>query len=562
MKLKTKLTLTLLGAGASAQAFTLESSLLTGIGSGEVVSYAGSTLAFTDNPNGGVSMYQIGNDYSFNSLVNVDFANYTYTDFTYDSVTSVAYDARGFGFAAIQGSVGAEGRLGVFDSTGSILGMYTVGNNPDMVKVSGNRVLVANEGEFGASGVFTGAADTAGSISYFDFSGATGAGNIIASMGAETQVGFSGFNDAALNTAGIRRHANDYAADESYKNLEPEYVAVAGDKAFVTLQENNAIAIVDLNTNSVEDIVDLGTHVVTIDGSDKNGVAIDDVVKGMVMPDSIETVEINGKTYVIVGSEGDARGDDADIDRAKSFIPAAGLGAPGDANEDGIDDAFAASNPDGLTTDLGDSTGIGRLDILLAESDTDSDGDIDDIVTLSDRGVTILEYTGGTLVEVDHLEGIEAFLASKDPSRHNANDGGDPGEADKRSDNKGPELEALAVTEINGKTVAAVAGERQGGIVLLDISTPDNTSIISDFYVNGNPDGLVSPETMQFAEIDGETVLIVGYEGIFDGEPSDITGGLGIYSIDPSAVPEPSAFAAIFGLSALAFTAARRKRQR
>lgn len=569
MKLKTTLTLSLLGASASAQAFTLENSILTGIGSGEVVSYAGSTLAFTDNPNGGVSMYQIDSSYNFNSLVSVDFSSHSYTGgFTFDSVTSVAYDARGFGFAAIQGSVGAQGRLGVFNSAGAILGMYDVGNNPDMVKLSGNRVLIANEGEFGASGTFTGAADTAGSVSYFDFSGATGAGDIIASMSTETQVGFNSFNDAALNSAGIRRHADDYAANESYKNLEPEYVAVAGDKAFVTLQENNAIAIVDLNTDTVEDIVDLGTHVVTVDANDQNGIAIDDTVKGMVMPDSIETFEVGGKTYVVVASEGDARGDDADIFDGRvgstladgGVVPDTGngeLAAPGDVNADGIDDAFASSNPDVLTTDLDKTTGIGRAKAILQSSDTDGDGDLDDIIMLSDRGVTVYEYTGGTLVEVDHLEGIEAFLAAEDPTRHNANDGGVPAEADKRSDDKGPELEALAVAEINGTMVAAVAAERQGGIVLIDISTPDDTSIFADLYVNGEPDSLISPETMQFAEIDGETVLIVGFEG-----ETGVQGGLGIYSINPNAVPEPSAFAAIFGLSALAFTAARRRRKR
>lgn len=55
-------------------------------------------------------------------------------------------------------------------------------------------------------------------------------------------------------------------------------------------------------------------------------------------------------------------------------------------------------------------------------------------------------------------------------------------------------------------------------------------------------------------------MLIVGHEGIFDDEPSDITGGIGIYSIDPSAVPEPTVFAAIFDLCAVAFVGCCRKR--
>ena len=228
-------------------------------------------------------------------------------------MTSVSYAARGFGFAAIQGSNSAQGRLGLFDSTGTILGIYAVGNNPDMVRIFDDRVFIANEGEFGASGSYTGAKDTAGSISYFSFSGATDANDVHLNFSSETQIDFSSFTDVALDTAGIRRHANDYAVNESYKNLEPKYVAVSRNTVFVTLQENNAIAIIDLNTNTVVNIVDLGTHVVTVDANDKNGIKIDDRVKGMVMPDSIEVFEINGKTYFIVASEGDARGDDNDI---------------------------------------------------------------------------------------------------------------------------------------------------------------------------------------------------------------------------------------------------------
>ena len=132
--------------------------------------------------------------------------------------------------------------------------------------------------------------------------------------------------------------------------------------------------------------------------------------------------------------------------------------APGDANADGIDDAFAANNPDGLTISLDGIKGISRAKAILRNSDTDGDGDLDDIIMLSDRGVTAYEYTRGTLVEVDHLEGIEAFFASQYKRRHNAND-------------------------------------------------------------------LISPETMQFIDVNEEKVLLVGFEG-----DTGISGGIGIYS--------------------------------
>lgn len=527
----------------SAQSLQFLSSNILGEGAGEVVSYTDGTLAVTNNPAGGVSLFSIDNSGSFNSQVDVNFSGYgSYTGgFVFDSVTSVAIDSRGFGFAAIQGAT-AAGKMGVFNtSTGAILGTYDVGNNPDMVRVAGNRALFANEGEFGASGTFTGATDTAGSVSYFDYTGATNAANVISSLSTETQVGFSSFTDAALNSAGIRRHATDYSADQSYNNLEPEYIAVSGNKAFVTLQENNAIAVINLDTNTVESINDLGIATVTVDASDKNGVAVDDVVKGLVMPDTVEIFETGGKTYVVVGSEGDARGDDADIERAGDYGT-------------GLDATFAGTNPDGLTIDLDDNTGVGRVDIVLDLSDPDSDNDIDDIITLSSRSVHVYEYVGGAtgLTEVDMLE-VEAILAALDPARHNSNDGGLPGEVDKRSDNKGHELEALDVAEIDGQLIAAVAGERSGAIFLVDLSDPENVSFITGSYENGQPrtPSLISPETMQFATLDGEDILIVGFEG-----ESGVAGGVGIYRV----VPEPSAYAALAGLVALGLVAARRRR--
>lgn len=42
------------------------------------------------------------------------------------------------------------------------------------------------------------------------------------------------------------------------QDLEPEYVATDHNKAYVTLQKNNAIAIINIDDASVEKIVGLG----------------------------------------------------------------------------------------------------------------------------------------------------------------------------------------------------------------------------------------------------------------------------------------------------------------
>ena len=160
-----------------------------------------------------------------------------------------------------------------------------------------------------------------------------------------------------------------------------------------------------------------------------------------------------------------------------------------------------------LTTDLDDNSGIGRVDIIVLDlSDPDGDGDIDDIITPSSRDVSVYEYVGGAtgLTKVDNLE-VEAILSVLDPARHNSNDGGLPGSSTSAPINKGHELEALDVAEIDGQLLAAVAGGRSGAIFLVDLSDPENLAFITGSYENGQPIDLISPETMQFATLMGKT---------------------------------------------------------
>ena len=76
------------------------------------------------------------------------------------------------------------------------------------------------------------------SINNFDFS----AGNLAAGVAPKLD---------ALRV----REANE---GNEFIDVEPEYVTVQGNKAFVSLQENNAVAIFDFNTNKWTDIQDLG----------------------------------------------------------------------------------------------------------------------------------------------------------------------------------------------------------------------------------------------------------------------------------------------------------------
>ncbi|NYH96848.1 choice-of-anchor I domain-containing protein [Novosphingobium marinum] len=136
----------------------------------------------------------------------------------------------------------------------AVLGSIEVGSLPDMVTFTpdGSKVLVANEAELDEDGN-----DPVGSISIIDISNGIGAATV------ET-AGFEAFNDQidALKAAGVRLFAGEEGFEDTTvaQDLEPEYIAVSpdGTTAMVTLQENNAVAIVDIATATVVSVQPLG----------------------------------------------------------------------------------------------------------------------------------------------------------------------------------------------------------------------------------------------------------------------------------------------------------------
>ncbi|BAQ66145.1 choice-of-anchor I domain-containing protein [Geminocystis sp. NIES-3709] len=144
-----------------------------------------------------------------------------------------------------------RGEVQFFDaSTGEFLGKQTVGFLPDMVTFSpdGTRVLSANEGEPNEDYSF----DPEGSVSIIDLS--SGVANATVQ-----EATFTAFNSQIdqLRSEGVRIFGPNATVAQ---DVEPEYIAFSGDgtKAWVTLQENNAIAIVDIATATVESIQPLG----------------------------------------------------------------------------------------------------------------------------------------------------------------------------------------------------------------------------------------------------------------------------------------------------------------
>jgi predicted extracellular nuclease len=166
-----------------------------------------------------------------------------------NGIVAVAYAIRNT-------TTGAQlpGQVSFFNAAdGVFLNAVAVGYLPDMLTFTpdGTKVLTANEGEpnsYGQANSF----DPEGSVSIIDLA------NGIANATVQT-AGFTAFNSQmdALKAAGVRIFGPNATVAQ---DVEPEYIAFSGDgtQAYVTLQENNAIAIVDIATATVTDIKPLG----------------------------------------------------------------------------------------------------------------------------------------------------------------------------------------------------------------------------------------------------------------------------------------------------------------
>ncbi|MEQ1516221.1 MAG: choice-of-anchor I family protein, partial [Usitatibacteraceae bacterium] len=198
-----------------------------------------------------------------------------------------------------------------------LLHSVTVGALPDMVTFTpdGKYLLVANEGEPNSYGLPT-SVDPEGSVSVIT----------VSRSGTSTvaTADFRAFNgqETALRAQGIRIFGPGASAAQ---DLEPEYIAVSADSrtAYVTLQENNAIAVVDIAAARVTSIKPLGTknHNVVgagLDASDEDGGVNTNTgtaavkiatypVKGMYLPDGVALFTVNDTPYLITANEGDAR---------------------------------------------------------------------------------------------------------------------------------------------------------------------------------------------------------------------------------------------------------------
>jgi hypothetical protein len=516
-----------------AQSITLESNVTITDG-GEIIAFSadGDTVASnvtkTSIPAAiGVQLYTLNNDGTLAARELVDLTGQFGGAIA--SVSSVALDplGRGFGVAAVIPTANGttQGVVVFFNyRTGSVavLDALTVGFHPDSVLFSrdGSKVFVANEGEFTSGGD----TDAPGSVSIINLAGITTVGDIAAALD-NSDVTTVGFTPADLGPAvtldALRFNDSTFTAGNAHRHVEPEYLTEGDGKIYVTLQENNAIAEVSLTgpqANKITAIFPLGTIEQTIDASDRdngsNGptALIDDVVKGVPMPDTVASFVSGGVRYLVTANEGDFRPDDGDRIRI------------GDAGFTGVEN--------GVTIDRSNAA-LGRLRVVRDLSDPDNNGLIDDVIMPGTRSFTVWNATTGAFVA--DTGSFEELLLDLYPTLHNMNgESSNNGTTtlDARSPDKGPEPEAIATGAINGHRYVFVAMERQGAILMYNLDNPAAPTFVTS--INNLTDGLAAPESITFLSAAesplAEPTLLVGYEA---------GGKIGVYSVvgEPATPP-------------------------
>lgn len=442
------------------------------------------------------------------------------------------------------------GHVVFYGSNGDYINNVTVGSLPDMVTFSkdGKYLLVANEGE--PSDDYT--VNPPGSVSVIDVTG--GPANVTANN-VRTAM-FTKEHQEGIRALGPN-------AEDAYLNIEPEYIAVDSQSkyAYVTLQEVSAIAKVDIAKGQIVQVKGLPykDHSLAqnaMDVSDEDGKSeLRRVpVLGLLQPDGIDTYDYNGETYLLIANEGDSQDyegyfEEKRVKKLKDDIQLDARYYQGYTQAE-LDDM--------VKNGLFDDEQLGRLKVTTSHAFKDADGKYNALVSYGGRSFSILRASDLEMI-YDSGSDIEQRVLDLLPERFNANyESADDIKVDDRSDDKGPEAENVVVGKVGSHSYAFVGLERVGGIMIYDITNPNEPYFVKYLYDPDNKD--ISPEGITFESAEespnGKPMLIASFElsgttsaweledltgdqESADGEDSDNPGNTNGESNDDDTTPNP-----------------------
>lgn len=425
----------------------------------------------------------------------------------------------------VKSSAGAVLFFDISATTPAFVKAVKVGALPDMVTFTpdGSMLLVANEGE----------PESDYSV---DPEGTVGLIAITAGVAADqaTLLNFSAFNadQAKLAAQGVKFAAP--VGTSVAQDLEPEYITVSSDskKAFVSLQENNALALVDLAKKEITKVVALGFKDYSqaknaVDVSNRDGVKLSTYagVYGMYQPDTLASYNWKGATFILSANEGDARDWD------------------GYSEEGRVSSLKRSANLTALQAGFYDANGLGRLNVSKAMG-LNAQGEYDALYAYGARSFSIWDQNGNQVF--DSGSDFERISSGVHATLFNTNH--TVVEGDSRSDDKGPEPEAVTVGQVGDKTYAFIATERLSGIFVYDITNPYDTKFV-DYFHNRNFDAVyeidddvvpakVSGSYQQAGDLGPESLVFVPASDSASGRAlllmaNEVSGSLTVFEVSP-----------------------------
>lgn len=379
----------------------------------------------------------------------------------YGGVTSVAVKNGIVAVASPNADETQAGSVVFFNTNGVFLKQVTVGALPDMITFSpdGTKVLTANEGQPNTDYSI----DPEGSISIIDISnGITGI-----SQSQVTTLNFTSYNavETPLLASGVRKIKSTSTLSQ---DLEPEYITISADsqKAWVTLQENNAIAEINLTNNTISDIWALGTKDISLPGngfdvSDNNGQILiaNWPMQAYYIPDALANYTINGTTYIVTANEGDEK-------EYGSFTERTTVGA----STYNLDTFIFPQ-----ASILKQNHNLGRFRVTNINGNLDADTAYESVFCLGSRSFSIFN-TNTKQIVFDSGDDFERYTATQYPSLFNSDH--ESNSLKNRSRAKGPEPEGITLANIGGQTFAFISLERVGGVMVYNITDPDNVTFV------------------------------------------------------------------------------------
>ncbi|WP_169507413.1 choice-of-anchor I family protein [Paenibacillus harenae] len=417
--------------------------------------------------------------------------------FVYGDLTSVDVNtATKRVFVAVQEADPLKtGKILMLDYAGNLLKSYDAGVQPDMIKVTadGRYVLTADEAE-----PRTEAGDPEGSVTIVD----TETDSVVQLK----------FDDPSIIGDGVHiRGASDPdsglitgkgAKADAIFDLEPEYIALSDDqtKAYVSLQENNAVAAVDLTTKKIVSVKGFGFKDYSLPANSldlvKDGeINLENVpFYGMYMPDGVAAYTMNGKTYLFSANEGDV------------------TEWPGRENGSKVADMKKKLDPASAAALF--LQGKSQYDKLEVASDMGTDG----IYAYGARSFSVWDTEDMKLI-YDSGNSFEQITAQRLPGNFNA--GNNKTALDDRSAKKGPEPEDIKIGKVGDKIFAFIGLERIGGIMIYDVTDPTKPVFVNytntrEFTPDNNLETDTAPEGIEFIPAadspTGKPLLLVANE--------------------------------------------------